>query len=160
VKTYCDSMCDVRSQIHGSSVFLCIFICGSQICKYPDKTKRRKLKLSSDEHVGSQTATLEENVSDEDDDDVWSRAPIPDVDIPAHATGGWMTSYRQGDANRALNAMPGSSGIHTRPGTKRSGSAPNGDNAKRSKVAQALPPALGKLSIISQSRSMLTIRLD
>jgi hypothetical protein len=158
-------MCDVRSQIHGSSVFLCIFICGSQICKYPDKTRRRKLKLSSDEHVGSQKATLEENVSDEDDEDVWSRARIPDVDISAHATGGWMTSYRQGDANRAtvhsaLNAMPGSSGIHARPGTERSGSAPNGDNAKRSKVAQALPPALGKLSIITQSRSMLTIRLD
>ncbi|KAJ7078605.1 ATP-dependent DNA helicase [Mycena belliarum] len=48
VRTYCNKMCD--------------------ICKYPDKTKRRHKKLSSEEYAGSQVPAHVAHYYDDDDD--------------------------------------------------------------------------------------------
>ncbi|KAH9947446.1 ATP-dependent DNA helicase [Amylocystis lapponica] len=83
-KRYCHGMCDV--------------------CKYPEKTRRRKLALSSEEFVSSQAATLHQQVdSDGDDEDA---SPVRRLEggagagpsRPAFAKAAdWKTNFRQGD---------------------------------------------------------------
>ncbi|GBE85105.1 ATP-dependent DNA helicase [Sparassis crispa] len=76
-KRYCDGMCDV--------------------CKYPDKTKRRKLGLSSEEYASSQAL----GGSDEDDDG-YPRVQAPvRQSAPARPNSGtdsgWKMNFRDGD---------------------------------------------------------------
>jgi hypothetical protein len=42
-------------------------IAAAQVCKYPDKTKRRKQNLSSNELIGSQMARLQREIVQDDD---------------------------------------------------------------------------------------------
>ncbi|EPQ51113.1 ATP-dependent DNA helicase [Gloeophyllum trabeum ATCC 11539] len=88
VKKYCNRMCDV--------------------CKYPDKVKRRKLKLASEEYIGSQIQRLERDVR-YDDEEGGSR-PLSRQSSGAGASvfqskqqvgtsvnSGWKRNFRDGD---------------------------------------------------------------
>ncbi|KII90932.1 hypothetical protein PLICRDRAFT_174284 [Plicaturopsis crispa FD-325 SS-3] len=73
VKRYCNAMCD--------------------LCKYPDKTRRRKNKLSTEEYVGTQVAVLQRNARCDDDDDGYPVAG------PSNA---WRNTLREGDDMRPV----------------------------------------------------------
>jgi hypothetical protein len=71
VKRYCNNMCDVRSSSFTANAYvltMCIICIYCQVCKYPDKTRHRKNRLSSIEHVSSQTAILQHQAMDDDGD--------------------------------------------------------------------------------------------
>ncbi|OBZ71199.1 Bloom syndrome protein [Grifola frondosa] len=82
LKRYCNGMCDV--------------------CKYPDKTKGRKLELSSEELVGSQTAKLQRQVCHDDHDDGHSKRS-------GSALGGDSNQY--GHAKKAKPSPPAPLGM-------------------------------------------------
>ncbi|KAH9936113.1 P-loop containing nucleoside triphosphate hydrolase protein, partial [Fomitopsis serialis] len=86
LKAYCNGMCDV--------------------CKYPEKTRRRKSELSADELVSSQTALLHQQArgEDDDDDEPHARATVSrNVTGPkrmasaSNVNDEWRTRYRDGD---------------------------------------------------------------
>jgi hypothetical protein len=135
--------------IPSSSSFTIYQVVCFQVCKYPDKTERRKLKLSSKEYVSSQISILEQQDDDDDDDESHSRVQttgLKDEDATANTAGSWMKSFRQEDAvasNKASSSvLPGSSAVNPRPGNiKRSGSGDGNDRAKKPRTVQ---PAFGK----------------
>ncbi|KAI0917389.1 hypothetical protein AcW1_007413 [Taiwanofungus camphoratus] len=85
-RKYCNGMCDV--------------------CKYPEKTRRRKLDLSPEELISSQMDSLRQQADRDEDDDRHSR-----VQNPSHMSdagqarsnsvngteSGWRTNFRDGD---------------------------------------------------------------
>jgi len=75
-KRYCDGMCDV--------------------CKYPEKTRRRKQELSSEELVSSQTWTLHQQACPDEDEDGAARVTAGPA-AKRGTTGGWKKNLRDGD---------------------------------------------------------------
>ncbi|KDQ62727.1 hypothetical protein JAAARDRAFT_66384 [Jaapia argillacea MUCL 33604] len=148
VKKYCNFMCDV--------------------CKYPDKTRRRKLALSSEEFVGSQVPRLEREALPDDDEDPCPRifaGQNPDsntrsifygVTAKPSTSAGWKKNFRQGDGEdggdfpqvappvqpAAKENMPISVGLK-RTGQHQELNSGAGDSAKRPKVNYTTSYGLG-----------------
>jgi bloom syndrome protein len=102
-----------------------------QVCKYPDKTKRRKNRLSLIKNVGSQIAILQQRTMDGDED----RYPLPRSNRRVDSNVGWMANRSNGSGQ--LGAIKRSSfALRDRDG-----------GAKKVKADIALPPQLSKLSV-------------
>ncbi|KAF9814966.1 hypothetical protein IEO21_04816 [Rhodonia placenta] len=149
MESYCDSMCDV--------------------CKYPDKTRRRKLELSSEELVMSQKATLRQQAVRDIDNDGHRHVQQPAIkrsnglirasDIPD--TGG-RKDFRQGSnvisndhghASRLTSTKSVGASRSATVGSKRPASGVtrhDAVNAKKVKV-QHPAPLLGMSSRLKQT---------
>ncbi|KAF8895592.1 P-loop containing nucleoside triphosphate hydrolase protein [Infundibulicybe gibba] len=119
VKQYCDAMCDV--------------------CKYPDRTKRRKGKLSSYEDASSRLATRRSGASN-GPGDIQIRPFGADEDT------GWITSLH-GEGARPAYPMHGNGRIPSY--NKRSGPTIDRGESKKTKIAYA--PALVTKPFLSAS---------
>jgi hypothetical protein len=102
-----------------------------QICKYPDKTKRRHANLSSEEYAGSQVPAHVSHVLD--DDDYPPRAGPSRANSTNNANGAtlWKKNFRDGEVE-ANNKRP-------RVERKDQGSY------KRSKASSSSTPSYGKV---------------
>ncbi|KZT73960.1 ATP-dependent DNA helicase [Daedalea quercina L-15889] len=119
LKTYCNGMCDV--------------------CKYPEKTKRRKLELSPDELVSSQTELLRRQAQGEDDDDQPRYSPTVTRDTSrsnrpnsvSTSNDGWKTRFRDGDDDDDVEVGPSRSRTASRGSKAGSTGTSSFENKKR-----------------------------
>ncbi|KZT11848.1 ATP-dependent DNA helicase [Laetiporus sulphureus 93-53] len=143
VKRYCNDMCDV--------------------CKSPEKTKRRKLELSSQELVSSQTAMLQRQADSTEDEDGYFRiqesirgnAAGPSSANPRNdMSSGWRSNFRAGDESHGIDRSNTISMNTTSSGSrKRPTSAfPDDQNrSKKAKISFSTPAPLGMSSRLRQS---------
>ncbi|KAJ7464681.1 ATP-dependent DNA helicase [Mycena galericulata] len=113
VKKYCNKMCD--------------------ICKYPEKTKRRHAKLSTEEYAGTQVPACPPQDEDEDDHPLHagpSRANSNNYTHNSNSDTVWRKNFRDGEVE---------------PNHKRSRSDQNNQtgNFKKSKSASSSTPSSG-----------------
>ncbi|TFY65529.1 hypothetical protein EVJ58_g1919 [Rhodofomes roseus] len=113
LRAYCNGMCDV--------------------CKYPEKTRRRKLELSPDDLVSSQTAILHQQARGEDDDDQPRARPTVNRGVRTNSAGtskdGWKSNYRDGDSDLDVGPVVPRTGH--RGGKTESSRASSFDSRKR-----------------------------
>ena len=140
---------------HFQTSFFVLIRIFCQICKYPDKTKRRKLKLSSKEYVSSQVTTLQRHSVDDDDPHCAALVAGPSrSNSGTHA--GWKKRFRDGDddnsirfhsilQNAALTMNMLTSSIFS--DSKRSGSGVGNDKSHTKKFKVAYPPPLGTFPV-------------
>ncbi|KAJ7913561.1 ATP-dependent DNA helicase [Mycena leptocephala] len=127
VMKYCNKMCD--------------------ICKYPEKTKRRHSNLSSEEHAGTQVPAYV--ARDEDDDDYPPRAGSSRTD--SH-----NTNHKNSDTVWRKNFRDG----EVQPNNKRSRSEQSNqpDRYKKAKGASSSTPSYGKALATKPFRSAMDLK--
>jgi hypothetical protein len=119
-----------------------------QVCKYPDKTKRGKLKLSTEEFASTQVA--QQHINDEDED----RHLHAKTNGQANAVqnSGWKTNFRDHDDHRRMFGAGVSTkghdmSNHHNVGTNKrfNSEASSTDGSKRPKLLHPAPMLLSKL---------------
>ncbi|KAG1728493.1 P-loop containing nucleoside triphosphate hydrolase protein [Suillus paluster] len=116
VKSYCDNMCDVRlflSSVQTRELNT------PKVCKYPDKTLRRKQNLSSEDHVAALSHSRSFNGDALDDDD----------------RGSFLAPQKPPPGQRNVVVQTANGGL------KRANAGPAGSSTKKAKL-EPLPPAL------------------
>ncbi|KAJ7133631.1 P-loop containing nucleoside triphosphate hydrolase protein [Mycena epipterygia] len=125
VRKYCNKMCD--------------------ICKYPDKTKRRYAKLSSEEYAGTQVPAI---VPHDQDDDDYPRAGPNRVNSNNYANDSntlWKKNFRDGEVE---------------PNYKRPRSEQNNQTGqyKKAKASSSSTPSYGKSLVTKPFRSVVDLK--
>lgn len=119
LKRYCDGMCDVRENCYPV-IPSPPLLKTSQVCKYPDKVKRRKMDLSAEDYVSSQAPVLgAQTLSDEEGCDYPNQrtAPTrrppsaqvgarPSQSVTANSNDSWRTSFREDNDDNRDNGIP------------------------------------------------------
>ena len=116
-----------------------------QVCKSPEKTKRRKLELSSQELVSSQTAMLQRQADSTEDEDGYFRiqesirgnaAGPSSVNLRKDMSSGWRSNFRAGDESHGIDRPNTISMKSTSTGSSKRPTSPFPDDQNRSKKAK------------------------